>query len=64
MIFQILADGQEKVNSGLVSGFSKPKRLKLEGLENTRRLLIIVNDAGDGNQDDLANLVDGKLVLK
>ena len=64
VIFQVLADGQEKVNSGLVSGFSKPKRLKLEGLENTRRLLIIVNDAGDGNQDDLANLVDGKLVLK
>ena len=40
------------------------KTLKVEGLENARRMHLIVKDGGDKNQDDLADWVDGKLFLK
>ena len=33
VIFRIFVDGKEKANSGLVTGFSKPKTLHVDGLE-------------------------------
>ena len=63
-IFEIQVDGAEKAKSDLMTGFSKPTTLKVENLEKARRLFLIVRDAGDSNQDDLANWVDGKLLLK
>ena len=46
------------------NGFSKPKTLKVDKLEDARRLILSVTDAEDGNRDDLANWVDGMLYLK
>ena len=63
-IFEIHVDGEEKASSGVMNGFSPAKALKLENLETARRMFLIVKDAGDGNKDDLANWVDGKLYLK
>jgi hypothetical protein len=62
--FEVYVDGEMKASSGLMNGFSKPKMLKVEGLEKARRLLLVVKDGGDGNADDLADWVDGKLYLK
>ena len=59
----VTVDGKERANSGPVNGFSKPKTLKVDGLEGAQRLILSVTDAGDGNRDDLANWVDGKLYL-
>jgi hypothetical protein len=64
VVFRVFVDGKEKATSGLMNGFSKPKTLKVDGLEGARRLILNVTDAEDGNRDDLANWVDGKLFLK
>ncbi|MBI2195160.1 MAG: NPCBM/NEW2 domain-containing protein [Planctomycetes bacterium] len=63
-IFEIHVDGSERASSGLLNGFSRPVTLKVDKLENARRLFLVVKDAGDGNADDLADWVDGKLFLK
>ena len=62
-LFRILVDGVEKAKTGLMTGFSKAEKLTVDGLENARRLTLIVEDGGDGHQNDLADLVDGKLFL-
>jgi hypothetical protein len=64
VVFRVYVDGKEKVTSGLMTGFNKPKTLKVEDLGGARRLILSVTDAEDGNRDDLANWVDGKLYLK
>lgn len=63
-VFRIYVDGRQKADSGVVSGFSKPQTLTVDGLEASNRLILSVTDAGDGNNHDLANWVDGKLYLK
>jgi len=62
-IFRIYVDGKERASSGVINGFSKPKTLSVDGLEKAQRLILNVTDAEDGNRDDLANWVDGKLFL-
>ncbi|NQT18621.1 MAG: NPCBM/NEW2 domain-containing protein, partial [Planctomycetes bacterium] len=62
--FEIYVDGKEEAKTGQMNGFSQPETLKVEGLENARRMHLIVKDGGDKNQDDLADWVDGKLFLK
>lgn len=62
--FEIHVDGARKADSGLLNGFSKPVTLKVDGLESAQRLALIVKDAGDKNQDDLADWVDGRLYLR
>ena len=64
VLFRIFVDGKERASSGVVNGFSKPKVLKVDKLEGARRLILSVTDAGDGNRDDLANWVEGKLRLR
>lgn len=64
VLFRIFVDGKEKANSGLITGFSKPKTLRVDGLEAAQRLILQVTDAEDGNRDDLADGVDGKLYLR
>jgi len=64
IIAKIRIDGVERASSGLLNGFSKPVTLKVDKLESARRMLLIVEDAGDKNQDDLADWVEGKLYLK
>jgi hypothetical protein len=64
VVFHVYVDGKERVSSGPMNGFSKPKTLRVDGLEGARRLILTVTDGEDGNRDDLANWVDGKLYLK
>lgn len=64
VVFRVFVDGQEKATSGTLNGFSASKTLKIDGLENAKRLVLSVMDAGDGNKSDLGNWVDGKLYLK
>lgn len=64
VVCRVFVDGKERASSGIVSGFSKPNTLKVDRLEGARRLILSVTDAGDGNRDDLANWVEGKLTLK
>jgi len=62
--FEINVDGAVKADSGVMNGFSKPVTLKVDKLESAKRMLLIVRDAGDKNQDDLADWVEGKLIVK
>ena len=62
--FHVLVDGAEKASSGVLNGFSDPKVLRVEGIEGARRMMLVVKDAGDKNQDDVADWADGKLFLK
>ena len=64
VFFRVYVDGKERANSGLMSGFAKPKTLAVADLENAQRLILNVTDAEDGNRDDLADWIDGKLYLK
>ena len=64
VMFKVYVDGKEKQSSGVMTGFNKPKTLRVDGLEGARRLILSVTDAEDGNRDDVANWVDGKLFLK
>jgi hypothetical protein len=64
VVFRVFVDDKERVDSGLMTGFSPPKTLKVEELAGARRMILSVLDAGDGDRNDLANWVDGKLYLK
>jgi hypothetical protein len=64
VVFRIFVDGKEQASSGIINGFSKPKTLRIDNLDRAQRLILSVSDADDGNRDDLANWVDGKLHLK
>ena len=56
--------GKIAQNTGPVNGFSKPKTIRVDGLEGAQRVILSVTDAEDGNRDDLANWADGKLFLR
>jgi hypothetical protein len=64
VLCRIFVDGKERASSGIINGFSKPKTFKIDKLEGAQRLILSVTDAGDGNRDDLADWVEGKLLLK
>ena len=64
VVFRVFIDGQERANSQLITGFSKPLTLKVDKLAGAERMILSVTDAGDGDKNDLANWVDGKLILK
>ena len=64
VVFRILVDGVEKKKSGPMTGMTPPKTLTVEGLENAERLLLVVDDTGDGALNDLANWADPVLYLK
>lgn len=63
--FTVYVDGKEKKKSGLMSGMTIPKTLTVDGLDNAERLVLHVDDTGDGADDnDLADWVDPVLYLK
>jgi hypothetical protein len=64
VVFRILVDDAEKVKTKVMTGFSNPETLTVEGLGKARRLTLVVDDGGDGQQNDLANWVNGKLFLE
>ena len=61
--FRIYADGKEVASSGALNGFSKPKTLTVDELQGVQRLILSVTDGNDGTKNDLANWVDGRLIL-
>jgi len=62
--FRILVDGEEKARSGPMTGMTLAKKLEVDGLEDAERLLLLVDDAGDGSEKDLADWVEPVLYLK
>jgi hypothetical protein len=62
--FRILVDGKERTKSGLVTGMTLPKTLQVDKLDEADRLMLIVDDSGDGLDNDLANWVVPTLFLK
>jgi hypothetical protein len=64
VVFRIFVDGQNKADSGVLNGFTLAKTLTIDKLGKADRLILSVTDAGDGDKHDLANWIDGKLILK
>jgi hypothetical protein len=67
VVFRILVDGKEKgktCKSGLMTGMTLFKTLSVDGLEDAERLLLLVEDGGDGLENDVANWVDPVLTVK
>jgi hypothetical protein len=62
--FRILVDGKEKAKSGLMSGMTLPKTLRVDDLDGAERLVLMVDDGGDGSDNDLADWVNPVLVVK
>jgi hypothetical protein len=64
VVFEVLVDGKSEARSSLLNGFSKPETLRVDGLADARRLVLLVRDGGDRNEHDFANWVDGRLYLR
>jgi hypothetical protein len=64
VVFRVYVDGKLRADSGVVNGFDVAKTLTVDGLDKAGRMILSVTDAGDGDRNDLANWVNGKLVLK
>jgi len=62
--FKILVDGKEKAKSGPMTGMALPRTLTVDDLGKADRLLLVVDDGGDGSDNDLANWVEPVLYLK
>jgi hypothetical protein len=62
--FSVFVDGKERRSSGTMSGMSIPKSIAVDGLENAERLVLYVDDTGDGPENDLANWIEPVLYLK
>jgi hypothetical protein len=64
VVFRVYVDGKLRADTGVVNGFDPAKTLTIDGLDKAGRMILSVTDAGDGDRNDLANWVDGRLVLK
>ncbi|MBM4148939.1 MAG: hypothetical protein FJ224_07835, partial [Lentisphaerae bacterium] len=64
VVFRILVDGVERKTSGTMTGMTIPKTLMVEELDEAERLLLWVDEAGDGPDNDLANWADPILHVK
>ena len=62
--FRIKVDGVEKANSGPMTGMTLPRTLTVENLDEAERLVLWVDDADDGAENDLANWVEPVLYLR
>ncbi len=61
VIFRILVDGQEKFNSGVMTVQSPAKKISIP-VAGAIEISLVVDDAGDGMNCDLANWVNVSLV--
>ena len=64
VVFRVYVDGKLRADTGVVNGFDPAKTITVDGLDKAGRMILSVTDAGDGDRNDLANWVDGTLVLK
>jgi len=61
---RFIADGKVVKTTDIINGFTEPLAISIDKLDNINRLLIVVDDAGDGEKMDYIDLVDGKLFYK
>jgi len=59
-----VADGKVLKTTDILNGFTEPTEITLEQLDDVNRLLIVIDDAGDGDKMDYTNIVEGKLYVK
>ncbi|MFM8703728.1 MAG: NPCBM/NEW2 domain-containing protein, partial [Planctomycetia bacterium] len=64
VVFRVYVDGKLRADTGVINGFDAAKSLTVDGLGAADRLILSVTEAGDGDRHDLANWVDGRLVLR
>jgi hypothetical protein len=62
--FRVLVDGIEKARSGPMTGMTLAKKLEVKGLKDGERLLLMVDDGGDGSENDLGNWIEPVLYLE
>ena len=60
--FQVWGDGKMLASTGVMRASQPAKRIEAD-LKGVKRLLLIVDEAGDGNGYDHADWVDAKLIL-
>lgn len=60
IVFVVMGDGKELWNSGKMTPDSAPVPVSVK-LAGVKKLLLIVNDAGDGNANDHANWADAAI---
>ncbi len=61
---KFIADGKVVKTTDIINGFTEPLSISIDKLDNINRLLIVVDDAGDGEKMDYIDIVDGKLFYK
>ena len=61
--FEVWADGKKLADTGVMRGGNEPKLLTVD-LRGVKRLLLRVNDGGDGNDYDRADWAGGILELR
>jgi alpha-galactosidase len=62
VVFQVVADGQRKFNSGVMKPGQAAKRVDVD-LSGTKTLLLVVTDAGDGIGFDHADWADAQFTV-
>ncbi len=59
--FQIWADGKKVYDSGKLTGWGIPKKIKID-IKGVKKLELITTDAGDGKGSDHTDWADAKLI--
>ena len=62
VVFQIIADGRKVFDSGIMRPKDAAKSVDLD-LNNVGKLLLVVNDAGDGGQYDHADWAGARFIV-
>ncbi|MVO98259.1 NPCBM/NEW2 domain-containing protein [Paenibacillus lutrae] len=62
VMFQIIADGKEVYNSGLMKYGTEAKLARVP-VKGVRELKLVVNNAGNGSASDHANFADAKFII-
>ena len=62
VVFQVFADGKQLVDTGLMHGLGGVKTIDVS-VEGAEVLKLVVTDAGDGYNSDMANWADARLQL-
>lgn len=60
--FALLVDGKKVLQTGVLHGGDKPKLLSAD-LTGAKRMVIVIGDAGDGNDSDHADLAGAQFQL-
>jgi alpha-galactosidase len=61
VVFQVLADGQVRYDSGMVTRQDQPKPIEVD-ISGAASVDLVVTDGGDGNHWDISDWADAELV--